>query len=89
MFSFGNFLTKNAITFDLTEIEKKKYLVCVKFVAHPILPPKMSKSQKKNNFFPKVFSTKLPFLKKSTDLKKDILSDSGGSSRHFDYLFTE
>ena len=88
MFSFGNFLTKNAITFDLTEIEKKRYLVCVKFVAHPILPPKMSKSQKKKLFSKSIFN-KIAIFKKSTDLKKYILSDSGGSSRHFDYLFTE
>ena len=42
---------------------------------------------KKTNFFHKIFSTKSPF-KKNTDLKKThIFSDSGGSSRHFDYLF--
>ena len=26
MFNFGNFLTKNAITFDPKEIERKKYI---------------------------------------------------------------
>ena len=26
MFNFGNFLTKNAITFDQKEIERKKYI---------------------------------------------------------------
>ena len=32
MFNFGNFLTKNAITFDQKEIERKKrYFVCMKF----------------------------------------------------------
>ena len=32
MFNFGNFLTKNAITFDQKEIERKKlYLVGMKF----------------------------------------------------------
>ena len=32
-------LTKNAITFDQKKIERKKrYLVGMKFVAHPILP---------------------------------------------------
>ena len=32
MFNFGNVLSKNVITFDLTEIERKKrYLVGMKF----------------------------------------------------------
>ena len=36
MFNFGNFLTKNGITFDLTEIERKKrYLVGMKFCCAP------------------------------------------------------
>ena len=39
MFNFGNFLTKNATTFDQIEIErKKKYIVRVKFCCHPMLP---------------------------------------------------
>ena len=51
----------------------------------------MSKSQeKKSTFFSKIFSTKSPFLKKILIFRKHIglFSDSGGSSRHFDYLFT-
>ena len=32
MFNFGNFFTKNAITFDLTMIERKKlYFICMTF----------------------------------------------------------
>ena len=43
MFNFGKFCRqKNAITFDLTEIEgKNKYFVSMKFCAHPMLPIKM------------------------------------------------
>ena len=46
-------------------------------------------ARKKINFFPKIFSTKSPFLKKIQIFRKHkVHSDSGGSSRHFDYLFT-
>ena len=39
MFNFGNFLTKNAITFDQKEIKRKKYISSAwNFVAHPMLP---------------------------------------------------
>ena len=48
MFNFGNFLTKNAITFDQKEIERKKgYLVRMKFCCASNAVIKMSKSQEK------------------------------------------
>ena len=69
MFNFGNFLTKNAITFDQKEIERKKrYLVCMKFCCASNAAIKNVKiARKKINFFPKIFSTKSPFFKKNTD----------------------
>ena len=65
MFNFGNFLTKNAITFDQKEIErKKKYLVGMKFCCASNAAIKNVKiARKKINFFLKIFSTKSPFLK--------------------------
>ena len=56
MFNFGRFFTKkNAITFDLSEIEKKKNS------ASEILLRirKMSKITRKKNVFPKNVSIKL------------------------------
>ena len=81
---------KNAITFDLTEIERNKDIsAACNFVAHPLLPSKMSKSQEKKS---QIFSTKsrgCHFIdQKYKFLEKKIFSDCGGSSRHFDYLFT-
>ena len=68
MFNFDNFLTKNAITFDQKEIERKKrYLVCMKFCCASNSAKKMSKSQEKKSTFPKIFSTKSPFFQKNTD----------------------
>ena len=47
-------------------------------------PSKNSKSQEQElTFFPNIFN-KMTIFPKSTD----TFSDSGGSSRHFDYLFT-
>ena len=68
MFNFGNFLTKNAITFDQKEIERKKLnLVGMKFRCASNAAIKNVKiARKKINFFSKIFSTKLPF-KKNTD----------------------
>ena len=54
MFNFGNFLTKNAITFDQKEVERKKYLVGMKFCCASNAAIKMSKLQeKKSTFFQK------------------------------------
>ena len=66
MFNFGNFLTKNAITFDQKEIERKKlYLVGMKFRCASNAAIKNVKiARKKINFFSKIFSTKSPFKKK-------------------------
>ena len=66
MFNFGNFLTKNAITFDQKEIERKKlYLVGMKFRCASNAAIKNVKiARKKINFFSKIFSTKSPFFKK-------------------------
>ena len=49
----------------------------------------MSKSQEKNQHYSKNIFNKIVIFSRSTDIFKqsDILSDSGGSSRHFDYLF--
>ena len=69
MFNRGNFLTKNAITFDPKEIERKKrYLVRMKFrcVSNAVIK-NVKIARKKINFFSKIFSTKSPFLKKNTD----------------------
>ena len=69
MFNFGNLLTKNAITFDQKEIErKKKYLVGIKFCCASNAAIKNVKiARKKINFFPKIFLTKSTFKKKNTD----------------------
>ena len=68
MFNFGNFLTKNAITFDQKEIERKKrYLVGMKFCCASDAAIKNVKiARKKINFFPKIFLTKSPFSKQNT-----------------------
>ena len=59
-----NFLTKNAITFDQKEIEKKN-LFGMKFRCASNAAIKNVKiARKKINFFSKVFSTKSPFKKK-------------------------
>ena len=72
MFNFGNFLTKNAITFDQKEIERKKrYLVGMKFCCASNAAIKNVKfARKKINFFPKIFSTKSPFFKKIQIFRK-------------------
>ena len=69
MFNRGNFLTKNAITFDPKEIERKKrYLVGMKFrCASNAVIKNVKIARKKINFFSKIFSTKSPFFKKNTD----------------------
>ena len=69
MFNFGNFLTKNAITFDQKEIEIKKRISR----RHEILlriqccHKNVKIARKKTYYFPKIFSTKSPFFKKYTD----------------------
>ena len=67
MFNFGHFFYKNAITFDLTEIERrKKYLVGMKFCCASNAAIKNVKiARKKLTFFPKYFLTKSPLLKKT------------------------
>ena len=64
MFNFDNFLTKNAITFDQKEIERKKlYLVVMKFCCASNAAIKNVKLQeKKSTFFFKIFLTKSPFF---------------------------
>ena len=67
MFNFGNFLTKNAITFDQKEIERKKrYLVGMKFCCASNAAIKNVKiARKKINFFPKnIFNKIAIFFKK-------------------------
>ena len=68
MFNFGNFFTKNAITFDQKEIERKKlYLVGMKFRCASNAAIKMSKSQeKKSAFFQNIFN-EIAIFKKNTD----------------------
>ena len=70
--NFGNFLTKNAITFDQKEIERKKlYLVGMKFRCASNAAIKIVKiARKKINFFSKIFSIKSPFLKKIQMFRK-------------------
>ena len=60
MFNFGNFLTKNAITFDQKEISRRHEILLRIQCCHK----KCQNRKKKINFFPKIFSTKLPFFKK-------------------------
>ena len=57
MFNFGNFFTKNAITFDQKEIERKKrYLVDMKLCCASNAVRKNVKIARKNStFFPKYF----------------------------------
>ena len=64
MFNFGNFLTKNAITFDPKEIERKKiYLVGMKFrCASNAVLKNVKIARIKINCFSKIFSTKSPFF---------------------------
>ena len=66
MFSFGNFLTKNPITFYQKEIERKKlYHVSMKFRCASNAAIKNVKiARKKINFFPKYFQQNRHFLKK-------------------------
>ena len=66
MFNFGNFLTKNAIAFHLTEIERqKRYLVDIKFCYATNTAIKNVKIERKAlNFFPKIFLTKSSFFQK-------------------------
>ena len=69
MFNFGKFLTKNAITFDLTEIEKKD--ICMKFCcASNAALQNLKFARKILNFFQKYFLIKSPFFPKSTDFEK-------------------
>ena len=87
MFNFGNFLTKNALTFDQKEIERKKrYLVGIKFCCASNAAIKNVKiARKKSTFFPKS-----PFFKRIQNFRKhkvyfqilEVLP------HHFDYLFT-
>ena len=60
MFNFGRIFTKkNAITFDLSEIEKNKKIQQVKFCYASNADIKMSKIARKKTFFPKNVSIKL------------------------------
>ena len=53
MFNFGNFLTKNAITFDEKEIERKKrYLLGMKFCCASNAAIKKIQNRKKKSTFP-------------------------------------
>ena len=63
MFNFGNILTKNAITFDQKEIERKTmYLVGMKFrCASNAVIKNVKIVRKKINFFPKYFQQSRPF----------------------------
>ena len=73
MLNFGNFLTKNAITFDQKEMEgKKRYLVGMKFCCASNAAIKNVKiARKKINCFPKIFSTKSPLSKKIQIFRRD------------------
>ena len=66
MFNFGNFLTKNDITFDRKEIERKKrYIVSMKFCCASNAAIKNVKiTRKKSTFLQKYFQQNRQFLKK-------------------------
>ena len=72
MFNFGNFLTKNAITFDQNEIERKKrYHVGMKFCCASNVALKKSKSKEKNQLFSQnIFNKIAIFLKKIQIFRK-------------------
>ena len=72
MFNFGNFLTKNAITFDQKEIERKKrYLVGMKFCCASNAGIKNVKiARKKIQLFSKNIFNKIVIFKKIQILKK-------------------
>ena len=73
MFNFGNFLTKNAITFDQKDIERKKrYLVCINFFccASNAAIKNVKIARKKINFFPKIFSINRHLEKKIQIFRK-------------------
>ena len=61
MFNFGNFLTKNTITFDHKEIERKKwYIVGMKICCASNAAIKNVKIARiKNKLFPKIFFYKI------------------------------
>ena len=69
MFNFGNFLTKNAITFDRKEMERKKrYLVGIKFYcASNAAIQNVKIARKTTIFFSKYFQQNRHFFKKNTD----------------------
>ena len=66
MFNFGNFLTKNAINFDVKEIERKKrYLVGMKFCfAFNAAIKKCQNRKNKNQLFSQNIFNKSTFFKK-------------------------
>ena len=73
MFNFGNFLTKNAITFDQKEIERKKsYLVGMKFrcASNAAIKKCQNRKKKKSTFFPKYFQQNRHFKKKYRFFRK-------------------
>ena len=65
MFNFGNFLTKNAVTFDPKEMERKKiYLVGMKFrCASKAAIKNVKIAKKKSTFFQNIFNKIAIFLK--------------------------
>ena len=66
MFNIDKFLTKkNAITFELIEIERKKYFLGMKFCCASNAAIKNVKiTRKKINFVPKTFFINSPFFQK-------------------------
>ena len=74
MFNFGNFLTKNAITFDQKEIERKKlYLVGMKFRCASNAAIKNVKiARKKNQLFSQNIFNKIAILLKKYRFLENI-----------------
>ena len=70
MFNFGNFLTKNAITFDQREIERKKRcLVGMKFCCASNAAIKNVKiARKKNQLFSKNIFNKIVIFQKKVQI---------------------
>ena len=60
-FNFGNFFTKNAITFDQKEIERKKICMQEILLGIECCNKNVKIARKKINFFFKIFSTKSTF----------------------------
>ena len=71
MFNFGNFFINNAITFDLTEIEKKKSRQHEILLRIQCCHQKCQNRKRKISIFSKIFFTKSPIFRKVQIFRKN------------------